>query len=188
MLSPYFRGPSFESKGRIVSPFDKTDQNSVRPPLKVCLKSKHNVSGPGFEAPLFLQKAGRWVARVCRNPRLFRRSEWGEGGLGIERFTGTASERKGTVENLPEGMECAEDEEVTAGRGASDEDPGRGTDKSPGGTEGPAMFGKTEVERTGPEDCGYSTKLPERSWLYIPLDAAANMECQMEACSTRSSE
>lgn len=112
----------------------------------------------------------------------------GEGGLGIERFTGTASERKGTVENLPEGMECAEDEEGTAGRGASDEDPGRGTDKSPGGTEGPAMFGKMEVELTGPEDWGYSTKLPERSWLYIPPDAAANMECQMEACSTRSSE
>lgn len=66
----------------------------------------------------------------------------GEGGLRIERFTGTASERRRTVENLPEGMECAEDEGGTAGRGASDEDPGRGADKGPGGTEGPAMSGE----------------------------------------------
>lgn len=74
-------------------------------------------------------------------------AEVGEGGLRIERFTGTASKRRGTVENLPEGMECAEDEGGTAGRGASDEDPGRGADKVPAEQKAPQCPGKGEVIR-----------------------------------------
>lgn len=78
------------------------------------------------------------MARVCRNPH-FRWKLGGGGYLGFEGKMGTASERRGIEEKLPEVMEGVEDRRGPTGRGASDDATDRDADVRPDGSEGPVI-------------------------------------------------